>query len=307
MGQLSQQKPMPRDPSPRPLEEHKAGSSGGGFKLPNLKPPEFSGRADGVETFLFKLDEIFAMDANARQSENDKVIFAGSYCKGGAPETWYKYVRNPETPEGERVTTWEQFKESLRLNFAALDTAQDARDRLHTAKQKQGTPVHEYTGYLRSLFMKVPGMAEDEKLDKYLRGLTDEIKKEVRMRKPETLEDAIKIAEDYDRLLRQIGKQTWKEGPRTPRMPFAPRPGRGFPPRGDSRGPAPMDLNAQDMRPKDPPKPILKRVSFSEKEKGPLHSEKEKEGCRICGSMKHWQRDCPEKHSGQGKGRPRQG
>jgi len=58
--------------------------------------------------------------------------------------------------------------------------------------------VQDYATEFRSLLLEIPGMQEEEKIDRFIRGLKDNIRMEVELREPADLNEAIKIADRYD-------------------------------------------------------------------------------------------------------------
>ena len=65
---------------------------------------------------------------------------------------------------------WDQFCRELRANFCPLNAAKLARDKLHVYRQTGS--LRDYIAGFRTLILDVPGMSEDEKLDKFCRGLS---------------------------------------------------------------------------------------------------------------------------------------
>ena len=66
------------------------------------------------------------------------------------------------------------------------------------ADLKQTKSVREYTTKFRSVVLEIPRITEDEKLDRFIRGLQDKERIEVEMRELKTLEGAIRIADRYN-------------------------------------------------------------------------------------------------------------
>jgi hypothetical protein len=155
--------------------------------------------------------------------------------------------------------------------FMPIDRADTARDRLAVARQREKDSVAAYTTYMRQLFLAIPGISEDEKIDRYKRGLLSHLQKEVILKKPSTLEEAIIIATRYDALRHTLGKGNYErerhfKGPSTHRS-------------AEHRKDDPMELGAMGLQKGKQPsrKPGLKK----------------KGKCWNCDEEGHFANECP--------------
>ena len=163
-----------------------------GIKLPTLDT--FAGEKDeDLSAFLFQLQE--HLDISGITDDTLKIRVAGMALRGVA-KTWYAYVRNSLTPEHEKVKTFADFLTGLKAHFTPMDPIKIARDEL--AELKQTKTVREYTAAFRKLNLRIPGLSEDERLDRYIRGLKPKTRRELEIREPETFEAATRLAEKLD-------------------------------------------------------------------------------------------------------------
>lgn len=271
-------------------------------------PPTFNGKRGAVDSYLFLMEE--HLDFIQITDDEQRVRFAGQTLEDDAA-TWYRYVRSKETRAEDQVHTWEQFKEGLRLNFQPLNSTRKARDKLATAAQRNRDTVAAYTAYMRSLFMEIPGISEDEKLDRYVRGLQPHLRKEVEVKEPVDFEAAANLAEAFDSAWRQIGYR-----PSLSR--FEPRS------RGSRNGPQPMELGSTDLRRgqgsyrggrgggrgysqqrrefKKPDNSRFTKLTEAEREQY-----RKENRCTYCRKTGHSLDECPTRPQNQGNGRGRSG
>ena len=162
------------------------------LRLPALDT--FEGRTgEDLEAFLFQLHEY--LEIAGVKDDVLRVRVAGMSLRGAA-KTWYTYVRSPFTPASEQVKTYEEFLSGIKAHFTPIDPVKLARDQL--AVLKQTGSVRDYTATFRQLNTRIPKMSEDERLDRYVRGLKPRTRKEVEIREPSTYDEAIRIAEKFD-------------------------------------------------------------------------------------------------------------
>ena len=62
----------------------------------------------------------------------------------------------------------------------------------------QRNSVSKYAESFRSLLLQIPDMAKEEQLDRFIRGLKLHLRKEVIVKAPTTLDEAIRLAERID-------------------------------------------------------------------------------------------------------------
>ena len=249
------------------------------FKLPTLDKYS-GGKSEDLLAWLFQVNEhltIMRID-----DDETRIVFAGTALTGNAM-TWYRAMRL----EGS-VESWEDFQHSLKAHFYPIDPVKRARDQLHDLKQT--TSVRDYTASFRHLIAIISSISEDEKLDRYIRGLKTRTRGEVELKEPESFDEACRLAEMIDVSNDRIFGGANHSRNRSSFVPFKQR----------RQGPEPMDLSAvTDHR----EKPKFKKLTPEEKER------RRREGlCLYCGSDKHKLDDCNlRKPQGKGPQRPNRG
>lgn len=188
-----------------------------------IKPPKpitYDARHD-PELWLYSVDTYYS----AVHLTNDaaKISFADALLRGDAL-TWRRTINMP--------TDWDTWKTLLISAFQPVNPSETARDRL--ARLRQTTSVRAYVAIFRTVCLLIPTITEDEKKDRFIRGLKPKIMNELRIKPPETFEDTVKMAVRLDSL------DTWR--------PFNGNNHHNARPSTSSRGSAPVpmevDLNA---------------------------------------------------------------
>ena len=155
----------------------------------------FSGRRTemSVDTWLFQMRQYFD---NCKAEDNQKVPYASSLLKDDAIIWWRNHLESAENNHEEGIKHWDDFKKAITEQFKYVNARKIARDKLAVIQQKKS--VQEYATEYRSLLLEIPGMLEEEKVDRFIRGLKDYTRLETELRDPDSLSDAIKIAERHD-------------------------------------------------------------------------------------------------------------
>src|SRR6201995_2063753 len=97
--------------------------------------------------------------------------------------------------------SWFDFQQSLISMFKPVNAKKIARDKL--AMLKQTNSVAKYNFDFTQLCLEINDISESEKLDKYIRGLTDRIKVEVELAEPTALAQAMSKAQRIDNITYQ--------------------------------------------------------------------------------------------------------
>ncbi|GAO47243.1 hypothetical protein G7K_1453-t1 [Saitoella complicata NRRL Y-17804] len=92
--------------------------------------------------------------------------------------------------------TWDSIKRGLMKYFAPVNAARALRDEWHGSRQT--TSVGEYVTRLNNLRIQIPEIRDIEFLDKFIHGLKPKVRLELELRNPQTLDEAIMIADRYD-------------------------------------------------------------------------------------------------------------
>jgi hypothetical protein len=139
--------------------------------------------------FLFELEVFF--DSARITQDSEKLRASASLLKGTALR-WYRTKKD-------EINSFEEFHSLITVQFQGTDPVKRARDRLAALKQTRS--VRAFSSIYRTVCLLIPGMTEDEKLDRYVRGLKLKIKTEVLLREPQNVDEAMRLAEKYDDLL----------------------------------------------------------------------------------------------------------
>ncbi len=222
----------------------------------NIKLQCFHGEKDcaDLDTWVFQMEEYFA--AVPGLGEVDKVRFGGVNLRGQAAAWWRDVGKTDARPK-----KWDDFVEELKRMFMPVARVQVARQKLANARQREKENVTSYISYLRRLFLSIPKISEDEKVDRFIRGLSSQLQERVGDKLDEwdevgqvTFEKAAAIAAKIE--ARLVGRRhgNWRSS-------------KG----GESSGATPMEgPPGQKDRPKG-------------------------DGCWHCGEKGHIARHCPKK------------
>jgi hypothetical protein len=236
--------------------------------LKDFKPPNYSGEKDAetLDTWAFQMALYF--DLIPGLSEAQRVHLASLNLRGQAAD-WYRGL----SIHDQKPATWEALQEGLRSVFLPMTRDKLARDKLSRVRQRDNEGVSSYTSYIRRLFLAIPGISEDEKVDRYMRGLTPSIRKEVFIKEPTTFEEAARLAARYD-ALSNFGRRYSNHPPK-------------------SEGPTPMELGAvqNDGRGKFKQ---AKGKGGAKQGRGPADTSERR--CWACNEKGHYKKDCPHRH-----------
>lgn len=204
-------------------------------------------------------------------TEEDRLQFATQLLRGKPLDWWRSYEFMIEHGDISPVENWDEFKETIRAKYKPFDSAEIARDKL--AALRQTTSVEDYIGRFEEITMEIPAITDDEKRDRFVRGLKLIIRKEIRIRETMNFVDTTRLAAKFDNIIsRQFlegreGKLPWQN------YRYSPRPS------------APMELDA--IRTKEP---------LTEAERDAL---RQKGCCFYCRETGHIARYCPRKGKAQ--------
>lgn len=149
------------------------------------KPTPYDGRSD-PELWLFSLRLYYA--AADITSDVPKIAFADALLRGDAL-IWRRsldYV----------VETWDEWKALLVTAFQPINPVEGARDRL--ASLRQTGSVRAYASVFRNVALQIPKITDDEKKDRFVRGLKPKIYHEIKIKDPRDFEEAVRLAVKLD-------------------------------------------------------------------------------------------------------------
>jgi len=180
--------------------------------LDKVKLPTYSGdtESDELDTWIFHMQEYF--NANPGSTPAQQVRLAGMHLRGQAATWWRDLCQN--TPEIQ-PQDFHTFAEEIKSMFLPVGRVKLARDKLATAKQRNSETLASYTSYMRRLFLTVPNLTEDDKLDRYIRGLQPHLRTATYLDEPTTFEAAAQIAAKHDSLRQSLFEPTTWQWPIT--------------------------------------------------------------------------------------------
>ena len=196
-------------------------------------PETFHGRtSEDVSQWIFSMEQYFL--AVKVQEDRQKVNYATSLLRGSAALWWRQLVEDSGRPDH-----WNVFSNALRYQFVTTNTSIETRYHLSTLHQKSGHGVTEYARQCVSLCLRLRDMTETDKIFYFVRGLRKpEVRRDVLSRNPDTLADAIRLAEISDSSL--YPGSSYRIGNYSHRRPVYPASRYN---RSDSRRGSPMDLD----------------------------------------------------------------
>jgi hypothetical protein len=146
---------------------------------PNVKPQaphSFSGSIGaGAEQWLMELERWRqAVEIRGAMSDHAFLTVVATYLQGSA-SLWY----NSLVTKGQTPATWSGFKEVFRERFRPFDAERTARQSLYNLRQREKETVSSYSDAFLKLVNFLPGMALEDQLALYQRGLLPHIAEEL--------------------------------------------------------------------------------------------------------------------------------
>lgn len=140
------------------------------IKIP--KPPVHTGKQGELpaRTWLFTTEQYFV--AEGLTDERRMVQFAASLLEGRALRWWEGYLLSHDYP-----TTWPTFRDALLSAEQHIDPVRYYRDRLRLLEQTGS--VQEYVDAFDECRLQIPGITDDECLDRFVDKLKKPLKKEL--------------------------------------------------------------------------------------------------------------------------------
>ena len=160
---------------------------------PKLEFPRFEG--EGVEDWIFKVEQIFSLEKIA---EGSKIGVISLYLEGCALQ-WHKnFVKNKV-----RAPEWREYREAMKARFGVLAYDDPMAE---MKKLKQTGSFQEYLKAFEFLMDRAQ-LNEDQALSCFLAGLRLEVEIMVRMFNPRTLQGAYSLAKLQDALKNEFTTQ----------------------------------------------------------------------------------------------------
>jgi Retrotransposon gag protein/Zinc knuckle len=235
------------------------------------KPPTYNGTRDmsTLKTWIFSMKRYLTL---TETPPNLMVSLASTFLVDAA-STWYQaweaafedFIR-VSRPDNMSIS-WDDFVTHLTNNFKPPNYLQSLRDKWFNLQQT--TSVSHYVSDFKAIRLQL-NVTDDEALDKFVRGLKHDVRREVVIRGPTSLEEAINVADRYDQVTFEIDK-------------VMPRPLSSFHSIERSTGVVPMEIDAMFS-----PRAPLPKLTGAERDK--LRQSK---SCFRCRQPGHFAANCP--------------
>jgi hypothetical protein len=160
-----------------------------------ISPPSiFNGsRSVNVDNWLNEMKQYLLL--GGVNDEPTQVLIAGSYLKEVASQWWQGRKQLPDPP-----TNWFSFSAALKERFQPLAASRTARSQLRNLRQSNMS-VSEYSSKFSSLVQLISDMSQADQVELFIYGLRSAISREVDLREPKTLYEAMTAAQKVESLL----------------------------------------------------------------------------------------------------------
>ena len=270
-------------------------------KIP--QPEKFTGKRPGdLDRFLLEMDKAIRYHGmEATQTSQETVDWVAQYLCEDA-DVWRASLSREQVTGADGVTlvtprslitSWPQFQVKLRERFRPLPVSFAARAALD--RVRQSTSVLRYNHEFTTLLAQIEDMSNSDKVHAYLRGLKDQVRRDVYRKQPQTLNDAMTWANLEDSLyMSSVTRSDHLAGSSRSSFQAASQQPRAA---SSNPGAAPMDLS--HMATEEPavendatlaaiPTATLPKLTEAEREK------LKKAGlCFRCRVGRHMAKDCP--------------
>ena len=186
-----------RDAAPPPESGARGAQNGGKAVMPREYSPK---GGVGPAKWLFHIEMYFECTLIFG---DDRVKYGAVHLRDAAEAWWRSHVVDTTTADGVpavgRIITWDEFKKRLSQTFTPIPEREYAREKLYALRQLGSVQSH--TQAYRELIFVLDDLGTSEAKTLYLRGLKPPILKEVCVRFPNTVEEAIVIAEQMERMV----------------------------------------------------------------------------------------------------------
>jgi hypothetical protein len=192
----------PSVPSPGAVNSNEAKSSSDSFvslapisaRIKISPPSTFNGsRSVNVDNWLNEMKQYLLL--GSVNDEPTQVLIAASYLKEIASQWWQGRKQLPNPP-----TSWFSFSVSLKERFQPLAASRTARSQLRNLRQSNMS-VSDYSSKFSSLVQLISDMSQADQVELFIYGLRAAISREVDLREPKTLYEAMTAAQKVESLL----------------------------------------------------------------------------------------------------------
>lgn len=142
--------------------------------------------------------------------EPRSVYWASGFLYGPVSKWWYSQVASTGDEVGAGFSGISAMEEGLIQEFCGRTPAKQARINLDRATQK--TTVQKYANYFREQLLELPHRHEEDNVHDFQRGLKPSIRKEVALKNPKTLADAVQAALAVEAAERESDRDSTRRG-----------------------------------------------------------------------------------------------
>ena len=161
-----------------------------------ISPPStFTGaRSVNVDAWIFEVNQYLTLCGVS--TEEQRVAVASSYFKEAALQWWQGRCRslNPPTQD------WLAFTNAIKERFQPLAASRTARAQIRNLRQVNMS-VADYSNKFYNLVQLITDMSDTDQVELFVFGLRNAISREVDMREPKTLLEAMTTAQKVETLL----------------------------------------------------------------------------------------------------------
>lgn len=166
-------------------------------------PDKFNGidKAPTIANWLFSVRRYLRV---TKTSEDERIDIASTFFTGTALDWWH----GVEKAEGELIYRWDwtDFEARCLRRFQGVNESQLALHRL--LRWKQTSSLNVYLAGFQAMVQQVPAelLPEPTRIFVFTEGLNNEIQKSVRLMQPNTLDEAIGVAQRASVTLQPVGQ-----------------------------------------------------------------------------------------------------
>lgn len=157
------------------------------------KPTNFSGEdkeRTNADAWIFAMQNWLTL-SNADLTSSASAHLAASFLTLDAA-TWWRSLPN-------RPNNFSDFASVFLERFRPFNHEKQARAELDSLRQKRS--VREYANEFLTIVMRITDMSENDKLHRFMSGLKAAHRKDVELREPKTLQEAIRLADRADSVM----------------------------------------------------------------------------------------------------------
>lgn len=153
---------------------------------PRLPPPPFyAGGAAALDDWFSAMEQQITWYGIGLPDDQARLVWIAAYLQGPALEWWKTLPAKPATVAG--------FAAALRARFQPVNSAETTRGMLLSLVQGKGG-VQAYVDAFRRLLVRVPDMAESDRVFQFLRGLHPDVATQLRIQGVATMDKAVEMA-----------------------------------------------------------------------------------------------------------------